>query len=166
MNLDEIKSAVRILQDSILQDESKQPKRQDIADSIVKLLDLATSVLNAEMPKKIHNEKSMDGFDGYFSQGDVCGYNRAIDDCTLAHTRILLEKDELHDKAMEATRLNINAYRQELAKCKAENEKAREAFEEILSWIDGCYCLTEEEASKTGGKTCPNCIAKSFLEWR
>ena len=165
MNLDEIKSAIKYIDLCFQEDKDLR-----IGDSIVfresveKIKDLATSVLNAEMPKEKLLYESQDGLRIYKLEN--VGYNQALKDCTLYTTRILLEKDELHDKAMEATRLNINAYRQELAKCKAENEKAREAFEEILSWIDGCYCLTEEEASKTGGKTCPNCIAKSFLEGR
>jgi hypothetical protein len=40
------------------------------------------------------------------------------------------------------------------------------ALRDIKKWTPGsdCYCLTDEEASTPGGKTCPACIAEEALK--
>lgn len=46
---------------------------------------------------------------------------------------------------------------------RASRDGLREALFEVTGWASDCYCLSEEEASSPGGKTCPGCVAKEAL---
>lgn len=43
-----------------------------------------------------------------------------------------------------------------------ELKKLRQGLKEIAKWSP-CYCLTDEESSTVGGKTCPTCIANGLI---
>ena len=49
------------------------------------------------------------------------------------------------------------------AEGRASRDGLREALFEVTGWASDCYCLSEEEASSPGGKTCPGCVAKEAL---
>lgn len=46
---------------------------------------------------------------------------------------------------------------------RASRDGLRDALFEVTGWASDCYCLSEEEASSPGGKTCPGCVAKEAL---
>lgn len=119
MTRDEIKSAVEFY------DEIQQVSKHEQT-----LLDLATSVLNAEMPKKSttvplrpEGHLNVCGCGACRFVDDLVSRNKLIDDCTLAHTRILLEKEEDLEVMEGFNKMNfehIEQLQQELAKLKLE----------------------------------------------